>query len=377
MIRVLQVCKTFKEVEGGIERVVDALAFSYSKTNEIRSSVITTTIKQEQKEDLLYGEKVYFFPRNFTIASSPFSFSFFRNFKKIAKDYDVIHYHFPWPFMDITHLLTAVKKPTVISYQSDIVRQKFFKSLYSPIMHAFFKKADIITTSSQNLLDSSPALRNYKQKTIVIPIGLETEQYPEPSQERMSFWTEKLLNLGIKNEEPFLFIGTLRYYKGLEYLIKAVDGTNLKLLIIGEGLNRGFFEQMSKGKNVYFLGHVNEEDKVALIRLCRAVVSPAHLRSEAFCISLLEGLMYSKPLISTELRTGTSFVNYSGFTGLVVSPKDVMALRDAMQKLATDKDLYDRYKANTKTHYERHFRGHKVAQAFGDVYKKLLVNQKK
>ncbi|RFQ09943.1 glycosyltransferase, partial [Pseudomonas sp. ATCC 13867] len=83
--------------------------------------------------------------------------------------------------------------------------------------------------------------------------------------------------------------------------------------------------------HVRFVGRVSEEDKVALLQLSRAIVFPSHLRSEAFGISLLEGAMYGKPMISSEIGTGTSFINAHGLTGLVVPPSDPQAFRQAMR----------------------------------------------
>jgi len=85
--------------------------------------------------------------------------------------------------------------------------------------------------------------------------------------------------------------------------------------------------------NIHFLGFLPDEDKVALLTLCYAVLFPSHLRSEAFGISLLEGAMYGKPLISSEIGTGTSFINIANETGFVVPPSDPLALRQAMQTL--------------------------------------------
>ena len=60
---------------------------------------------------------------------------------------------------------------------------------------------------------------------------------------------------------------------------------------------------------------------------------PSHLRSEAFGISLLEGAMFGKPMISSEIGTGTSYINIAGETGLVVPPNAPQALHEAMRQL--------------------------------------------
>src|SRR5690606_23534758 len=83
--------------------------------------------------------------------------------------------------------------------------------------------------------------------------------------------------------------------------------------------------------NIHFLGQLSEEDKTVLLMLCYAFVFPSHLRSEAFGLSLLEAAMFGKPMISCEIGTGTSYINYMNNTGYVVPPADSLALANAMQ----------------------------------------------
>jgi rhamnosyl/mannosyltransferase len=45
-------------------------------------------------------------------------------YREMADWADVVHFHFPWPFADVLHLQGRTKKPTVMTYHSDIVRQK-------------------------------------------------------------------------------------------------------------------------------------------------------------------------------------------------------------------------------------------------------------
>ena len=137
-----------------------------------------------------------------------------------------------------------------------------------------------------------------------------------------------------KTEQPFfLFLGVLRNYKGVDTLLKAARGLNSKLVIAGDGPEFASLKSNAVAlglENVYFTGRITEDDKAALLELCQGLVLPSHLRSEAFGLVQLEAAMRSKPLICTELGTGTSFVNEHENTGLVVPPKNVDALRNAM-----------------------------------------------
>ncbi len=110
-------------------------------------------------------------------------------------------------------------------------------------------------------------------------------------------------------EKFFLFVGNLRYYKGLHVLLDALEGTPFRAVLSGPAHEQELRRQAARLNltQVDFVGPVGDEDKVALLTLCRALTFPSHLRSEAFGISLLEGAMFGKPMISTEIGTGTSY----------------------------------------------------------------------
>ena len=145
----------------------------------------------------------------------------------------------------------------------------------------------------------------YRDKTKVIPIGLDEADYPHASQELKDRWTAR-------SPKPyFLFVGVLRYYKGLHTLIGAAKNVYADILIAEEGpMEAELKAQAVRARltNVHFLGAVSDLDKAALLELCAAFVFPAHLRSEAHGLSLVEAAMFGKPMISCEIGTGTSFV---------------------------------------------------------------------
>src|SRR5690606_35929404 len=151
----------------------------------------------------------------FEIASTGFSASVFSRFSQLAKHADVIHYHYPWPFMDMVHLVSRVKKPAVVTYHSDVIRQKKLGYLYRPLMRKFLSGVEKIVATSPNYLASSDVLGKYKDKIHVIPIGLDKTSYPEPPEKRLAFWRDKI------GPKFFLFVGVLRYYKGLHILLDA------------------------------------------------------------------------------------------------------------------------------------------------------------
>jgi rhamnosyl/mannosyltransferase len=166
----------------------------------------------------------------------------------------------------------------------------------------------------------------------------------------------------------------LRYYKGLHILLDAVAGSELELVIAGSGpMDHPLRQEASRRgiKNIRFLGYVSDQEKVALIKSCMAMVLPSHLRSEAFGISLLEGAMYGKPLISTEIGTGTSYVNEHLKTGIVVPSGDARMLREAMEYLTRHPQAVEEMGIAAHERYQRLFTGKQMGEAYCSLYREV------
>lgn len=366
-MRVLHFFKTYlPETVGGIEQVIYQLCES-TRPFGVDSEVLT--LGNESGELVVGGHRVHRVKLHLHPASTGISFSALGRLKTLARQADLIHYHFPWPFMDVLHFAAGIDKPFVVSYHSDIVRQKHLLRLYRPLMHRFLSRADRIVAASPNYLASSEVLQRFRDKTQVIPYGLDPAAYPQPSSERLEHWRRQL------GERFFLFVGVLRYYKGLHVLLEAMAGTDYQLVIAGAGPMDAELRQqaMSLGlSNVHFVGRIDDEDKSALLQLCSAFVFPSHLRSEAFGISLLEAAMYGKPLISCEIGSGTSYINLHDETGLVIAPEDPLALREAMGHLWYNPERAREMGARAAERYQALFSAERMGQQMAVLYQELL-----
>jgi len=368
-MRVLHFYKTYQsESYGGIEQTIYQLC-KCSSASGVESEVLTLSDAPDPAELMYEGHKVHRVKLDLQIASTGFSLSALKRFAQLAAEVDIVHYHFPWPFMDLAHFVTRMNKPSVVTYHSDIVRYKTLLQLYRPLMHRFLSSVDAIVATSPNYLQTSSVLAGYKDKTQVIPIGLDKNNYPTPSTERMEKWQKQI------GGRFFLFVGAIRYYKGLHILLDAARGTDYPIVIVGAGPIEQELKQrvQEQGlRNVIFLGIVDDEDKVALLQLCYAIVFPSHLRSEAFGISLLEGAMYGKPMISSEIGTGTSYINNHRETGLVVPPSDPDAFRLAMQQLWDDPELARTMGARAQARYQKLFTARVMGEGYASLYRDVL-----
>ncbi|KTC68759.1 CapM protein, capsular polysaccharide biosynthesis [Legionella birminghamensis] len=368
-MRVLHFYKTYiTDTKGGVEQFIYQLINSVSALG-VSSEVLALSADKSAETVQFSGHTVHRAPLDLQLASTGFSFSAIRRFSELAKDADVIHYHFPWPFMDVVHFASRIKKPTVVTYHSDIVRQKNLLKLYQPLMHAFLRRVNRIVATSPNYLASSKVLNRYQNKTSIVPIGLDETVYPLPSDERMKYWRQRL------GERFFLFVGMLRYYKGLHTLLSALPGLDYPVVIVGNGPEEMALKQQAEDlglKQLHFVGSVNEEDKMALLKLSYAFVFPSHLRSEAFGISLLEAAMAAKPLISCEIGSGTSFINQNEETGLVIPPENPQALKNALQYLWNNQQSAEIMGRNARKRYLDCFTADKMAADYSTIYHQVV-----
>jgi len=367
-VRVLHVYKSyFPDSQGGLEEAIHQICrttLAYGAENRV------FTLSPEAHPAVVSREEaeVYRFSRTAQIASCDLSLGAWRGFRELTNWADVVHFHFPWPMGDLLHLVTRPRIPAVVTYHSDIVRQRRLGALYRPLMRRFLGSARSIVATSPNYFASSDVLSRFSEKVEVIPIGLDEESYPDPDEARMRTMREKA------GEGFFLFVGVLRYYKGLHILLDAIRGTGLPVVIVGSGPVEAELKERAEVldlKNVRFLGRVSNEEKVALIRLARAVVFPSYLRSEAFGVTLVEGAMQGRPLISTEIGTGTSYVNVDEETGFVVPPADPRRLREAMQRLAFDPGLAETLGQGARRRFEQYFTGEVMGEKYVALYCRL------
>lgn len=290
-------------------------------------------------------------------------------FRRLSQQSDLIHYFFPWPFADILHWSTRPQAPAVMSYISDVVRQRRLGQLYAPLMEATLSKMRVIVANAPGYVDSSPILSrpDIRRKVEIIPLGIDESSYPQTMDNSI------LTRLEIHGEEPFfVFLGVLRYYKGLNFLIAAARNLKAKIVIAGSGPESAALKQcalQSGASNIIFAGQVTDQEKLSLIARSIALVLPSHLRSEAFGMVLVEAAMLGKAMISCEIGTGTSYVNQHQETGLVIEPGSEEALHQALNLLLLDPAMVKEMGRAARKRYERHFSGKALGEAYAAVYR--------
>jgi len=313
-------------------------------------------------------------PINFEFGAQPISL---RLIKEVWEhDFDICNLHEPNPFANtVAYLMLVLKgKPYVITYHSDIllgggkregIQFKILKGLYKVIEKMFiFRSAKRIMPTSPQYIGMSDTLPAYRKKLEVIPNGVDLAKY-KPSKS----W---------KPNHTILFVGRFIYYKGIQYLIKALPLVlkkvpDAKLIMAGDGEMRNELEDLAERlgveEHVKILG-VFRDDVIKEFQKCGVSVLPSIHKSEAFGIVILESMACGVPVITTDV-SGTVYA--AGNAGIIIKPKDERALADAIIKVITNPKLAREMRRKGLAH-AKEFDWRKITEKTEKIYKKALKN---
>lgn len=364
------------DTNGGVETFISNLLYDGINLKRFNIRVISCT---QGKSRVVKKKGVTFilYKTLFTIASTPFSIGYILNFKKNMDWADVIHNHFPWPLFDFLNSIFNLKKPIIVTYHSDVIRQKFLNIIYNFFVMQSFSKVFKIVATSNNYLSSSTILtkKEFSKKCIVIPLSIE--KLPSfPSKNNILATLKKY---GLKKKTYIIFIGVLRYYKNIPLLIEASPYINADILIVGDGPSKLTLKKFIANqnlKNVHVLGSLSEEDKNALLSLSSLLVLPSNLRSEAFGLVLLEASMFGKPMITLDIGTGTSFVNLDNKTGFVVKSNNFIKLSLAINKILSDSSLARKMGNIAKSRFNKFFTKQTMIRKYELLYEHAIKSFK-
>ena len=332
-IKVLEVNKLYYPITGGIERLVQQIAEGLNSKVDIK--VLVCQKKGKGTRELVNGVDVIRAGSAGVLFSLPISLSFILKLRRLSKEVDIIHFHVPFPLGDLACLLANFKGKVVVSWHSDIVRQKKMMKLYKPLLIKFLNRADMILVATQGHIDGSDYLIEYRDKCRIVPYGVE------PNIEKLAdmFIAEQRESVNTQDKTTkFLFIGRLVYYKGCEILVEAFSKVhNAELILVGTGPLESTLRQkvneLGINEKVVFRGSISDEEMVDCIRYCDVLVLPSIIKSEAFGLVQLEAMVFEKPVINTNLPSGVPYVSINKETGLTVEPGSVKQLTKAMQWL--------------------------------------------
>ena len=290
--------------------------------------------------------------------------------------FDLVHLHFPDPLGHLTALTLPRTVRRVISWHSDIVKQKWALSLYSPALQSFVRDADALIGATPQHFASSLQIPAGKPGQVreIIPYGFDPAVLAT-SDESRHMRDQLLLQ---RSDRPLIFsVGRHVYYKGLDVLIRAMQSLDAELWIGGRGPLTKSLKQLARdlslAERVKFVGFIPDPLLVAYFETCDVFCMPSAERAEQFGLVQLEAMYRSKPVVATRLGTGVEYVTLDGETGLLVSPKNPGALADALRTLLSNPALRTRMGIAGRQRVEEVFSVKQMVSKTIDVYQRVLA----
>jgi rhamnosyl/mannosyltransferase len=366
-MHILQVYKDYHPVLGGIENHLRLLAEGLAARGH-RVTVLTNGRGRRGEVRELGGVRVIYAGRAATLARAPLSLELPLRLR--AERPDIVHLHMPDPTGDLAGALAARRTPLAVTYHSDIIRQRRLLALYAPLLRATLRRASRIIATSPAYIASSPFLAPHAAKCVVIPHGIDQRPFERADAPAVA---------AIRARYPgpiSLFVGHLRYYKGIDYLVRAMAAAPGHALIIGAEATVRRADLLALARDLGVAGRVHLLGEVADIapyyHAADLFVLPSVERSEAFGIVQIEAQAAGLPVLATAIGTGTSYVTVHGETGVVVPPRDPAALARAISAILASPPLARALGAAGRRRARAEFTLERMLDRTEAVYREIL-----
>ncbi len=295
-----------------------------------------------------------------------------------SSDFDLLHLHVPNPTMLLALALARPRLPWVITYHSDVVKQRILARLMRPFEDLVFRRAGAVLVSSPTYPHGSTYLQQQSNKLIVIPFGIELGPLSDPSVEALT----AAARFRSEHGQPlWLLVGRLVYYKGIDQALHALRQVPGKLMVVGEGpLRRELGElavRLGVADRVIWLGRLPGEELIGAFHAATALWFPSNARSEAFGLVQIEAMASGCPVINTNIvGSGVAWVSRHEETGLTVPVNDAAAFAQAANRLLTEPGLRTRLSCEARRRAAVEFGQDQMAQRTLNIYELVVSAQR-
>ncbi len=358
MKKILQISKYYYPYIGGVEQVARDIANSL-KDKEIQQKIICfnedildesgnyLTRRKETVVDYVDGIEVIRCGYEIKVASQSISLSYAKELKRVMVEYqpDIVIFHYPNPF--VANLILKYAKNDFKFYlywHLDIVRQKVLKYFFVKQNKELIKRADKIIGTSDRYLAESEYRDYFGEKKCAIPLMVDESRINVNDSDK-----QRAMEIKNKYKDKTIafFCGRHVPYKGLQYLVDAAKYVkdNVKIIIAGKGeLTEELRERAKDNEKIEFVGRISDDELRAYLYACDIFCFPSITKNEAFGISLAEAMYYGKPAVTFTIPgSGVNYVSINQETGIECHNSNVQEYAEAIQKLADNPELREKY----------------------------------
>lgn len=219
--------------------------------------------------------------------------------------------------------------------------------------------------------------KQHSYKTRTIPGGVYASDFEESEPQSLAKIDKKY---NLSGKKVVLFTGRLTVHKGVEYLIKAARRINGEVLILGDGPERRYLEDMIKKynlKNTRILGYISPKEGIKLKEFYRRAdvyVAPS-VWDEPLGLVILEAMAAGTPVIVTRKGGITSIIK-DGYNGLFVRPRNSAEIAEKVNMLLDDESLRIKMAQNARKTVEEKFTWEAITAKFERIYSKFRYSSK-
>lgn len=362
---ILQVNKMYDPDIGGVETVVKEYSEYLKEFDDVVVLCVNKKFSLKTKIENINGIKVYRCASLGTYMSMPVSIVFFFYLLFLSRKSDYIHFHEPFPLGTIGSLLIPKTKKIFITWHSDIIKQKSIKIFFEFFQKKLCSKATNIISTSDRLIEFSNVLKQFRSKTITIPLSINEKEYLDKNFDDVDIQ-------GLP-KDYVLFLGRFSYYKGIFVLLDAIEKIekDIPFVIVGKGeLSNEIIKRVDKSsKNIMLINRfVTDNEKKFLLKNSKFMVLPSIYPSEAFGILQLESMVYGRPVINTSLPTGVPWVSLDNESGLTVNTFDIEHLAQAIKELFYNEKMYNKLSKGASDRLHFNFTVSKTNKLLHNLY---------
>ncbi len=294
----------------------------------------------------------------------------------IAQSADVVHAHVPPPFSEY-YAASACKYnklPFVLTYHCDLevpnVLSKPMSGFYRRTFGAYaIRNSDKIIVHTESYAATSRSV--WKYEPTIIPSAIDIDRFT-PNTNANAIRKRH----GLKDSKVVLFLGRLKFHKGLEYLIESAKytGPDIKYLLVGEGDFEAHLREITKKfkveDRIVFTGRIPNSEIPKYYSACDVFILPSITRLEAFGLVVIEAMSCGKPVIISNIP-GVSENITDGEEGLLVEPANPKDIAKKINYLMKSEKLRLKMGANGRKKVVQNFSLKRVVDQLEKVYREM------
>jgi glycosyltransferase involved in cell wall biosynthesis len=368
-MNVLHLGKYFPPEPGGMEIVVKT--FAEATDGPVSNCCLVATRTGRSRTEKRGGTTVHYLRQAGTLLLAPVLPGLPALLHRLRRDgeFPVIVLHYPNPTAIVALVLTLLFRPKreklVLWHHADVLLDERWKRalyrLFRPLEEYVFRRTDAFVAATPHHVACSDTFRRFADRTVIVPYALPDPWFA-PAEDDAAEAARARERVGGRF---LLFVGRLVPYKGLDTLIRAAERIPCRIAIAGTGPLEEVLRQQVAAKRlsdrVVLLGGVDDVRPYYLG--CEFFVLPSVSTLEGFGIVQIEAMALGKPVVSSNLPSGVTYVNVDGETGLTFPVGDDGALAAACNRLLSDTALRERLGENARRRTFRKFSYTAMARA--------------